>query len=94
VPNDGVFDIRMSDCKGKLDSVEIAESARKHGIADPDMIHAVTNAIVCKLQEYDEETRVLIIGPDRNAHMLEVVLVDEQIIHSDKLRPKFYKHLR
>lgn len=74
--------------------MDIEESARKHGIADADMLHAVENAIVRRLHEYDDEIRVLVIGPARNAQMLEVVLVDERIIHADKLRPKFYKHLR
>jgi hypothetical protein len=70
---------------------EVAASARKHGIAERDMLHAIDNAIRYAEQEYDGELRMLVIGPDRVGRLLEIVLVPadepQRIIHADILRP-------
>jgi GNAT superfamily N-acetyltransferase len=52
--------------------VEVHPAARRHGIADEDIEHAVTNAMVIEAQ--DEET-TLYLGPARNADLLEIVTV-------------------
>lgn len=74
--------------------MEIADSARRHGIADEDIRHAVRVPFRTVRQGED---RVLIIGPDRTARLLEVVVLDPEgepvIIHAAELRRKFYAYL-
>jgi N-acetylmuramic acid 6-phosphate (MurNAc-6-P) etherase len=73
--------------------VEIADNARKHGVADEDIEHAVRNAI----RVVDGSGRDLYIGADRTGRLLEVVVIDDDgqpvAIHAMALRPKFYEHL-
>jgi hypothetical protein len=74
--------------------VEIHPSARKHGIADDDIEHAVTHAMA--IDHIDDDTR-LYLGPARNAALLEVVTImrvqgAELAIHAMRMRPK-YRHL-
>jgi hypothetical protein len=73
-------------------------SARKHGIADDDIIHAFEEAIRYVEYEYDGEERLLIIGTDTAGRLLELVAVPAgeptRIIHADRLRAKFYHYLR
>lgn len=74
--------------------MQITDSARKHGIADADILHAVANPFRIIEQEYDGEIRTLVIGADHSARLLEIVIVDtDRIIHADVLRPKFYDYL-
>lgn len=74
--------------------MEIAESARKHGVADEDIGHAVQLALRVVSQEPD---RLLMIGPDRRGRLLEVVVIDPDAapvaIHAMTLRRKFYRYL-
>ena len=78
--------------------MEIRQSARRHGIDDADVHHAWVNAM--RLIEYDHEgeDRLLVIGPDRQGRMLELVAVPAgeptRVIHADRLRPKFHDYLR
>lgn len=51
---------------------EICRTARAHGIADADTLHAIGHALV--IVEQDDE-RDLYIGPDRAGNLLEVVTV-------------------
>ena len=78
--------------------MEIVQSARKHGVDDPDIVHAYENAIRIVEYEYNGEDRVLVIGADRTGRLLELVAVPvgepNRIIHADALRPKFYEYLR
>jgi hypothetical protein len=78
--------------------VEIADSARKHGIADADILHALDHAIWRGLQRYDEDERVIVIGPSRTGALLELVirpaLAPNTVIHADRAREKFLRHLR
>lgn len=68
--------------------VEIKESARKHGIADEDILHAVSNRMFVHL--LDEAT--IIVGPDRAGGLLEVGINRfEQIFHAMKARKKFLR---
>lgn len=73
--------------------MEIANSARKHGVADEDIEHAVRNAI----RVVSQGDRDLYIGADRTGRLLEVVTLDDDgqpvAIHAMALRPKFYEHL-
>ena len=74
------------------------ESALKHGIDEADIRHAWTNAMRLVEYEYGGEDRLLVIGPDQHGRMLELVAVPAgrptQIIHADRLRPKFFDYLR
>jgi N-acetylmuramic acid 6-phosphate (MurNAc-6-P) etherase len=73
--------------------VEIADNARKHGVADGDIEHAVRNAIGV----VNQGDRDLYIGADRNGRLLEVVVLDDDgqpvAIRAMALRPKFDEHL-
>jgi len=72
----------------------IHDSARKHGIADEDIRHAVEHALV----EFDlDDQRVLHLGFDRQARMLEVVVLSPEggepiAIHAMPIR-RSYLHL-
>ncbi|GAB3442540.1 hypothetical protein GCM10027517_19750 [Phycicoccus ginsengisoli] len=78
--------------------MEVAESALKHGIDEADIRHEWTNAIRLVEYEYGGEDRLLVIGPDQHGRMLELVAVPAgeptQIIHGDRLRPRFFDYLR
>ena len=78
--------------------MEVAPSARKHGVEDADVQHAWRNALRLVEYEYLGEDRLLVIGPDRHGRLLELVAVPAQaparIVHAHRLRPKFYDYLR
>ena len=77
--------------------MEVADSARKHGISDESIADAWENVIKLAEFEYEGEERLFVIGPDTAGNLLELVAVpaDEPIliIHADRLRPKFYDAL-
>lgn len=75
--------------------MEIHPSARKHGIADEDIEHAMRNALA--IYDQDEDTR-LSLGPARSADLLEIVTVvrddgSELAIHAMKMRPGYARLL-
>lgn len=75
--------------------VEIHSSARKHGVSDEDIRHAVENAM--SMDDQDDNTR-LYLGPARDADLLEVVTIvrddkSELVIHAMKMRPKYRRLL-
>lgn len=76
-----------------LHCVEIADNARKHGVAEEEIEHAVRNAV----RVVGQDDRDLYIGADRTGRLLEVVVLDDDgqpvAIHAMTLRPKFYEHL-
>jgi hypothetical protein len=82
--------------QGNLVVVEIADSARKHGVADEDIEHAVRNP----LRVVPGIGRDLIIGAGRSGQLLEVVVLDDDpeeeavVIHAMRLREKFHDYLR
>lgn len=84
------------NCIGETDVV-IDESARKHGVDDADILHAIRHPLRYIEQEYDGELRRLVIGADRAGRPLEIVVVPadepQRVIHADWLRPKFYEYL-
>jgi len=80
--------------------MEIRDSARRHGIADPDIQHVIDNAVAAGPVEtnVDQIDGVLYIGPDRRGRMLEVITVDdlddgEVVIHAMKLRNAYERYL-
>ena len=73
--------------------MEIADAARKHGVTDLDIEHAVRNAI----RVISQGERDLYMGADRTGRLLEVVVLDDDgqpvAIHAMALRPQFYEQL-
>jgi len=74
--------------------VEVADSARRHGVADEDIQAAVSVPLRLVRQGND---RVLVIGADTAGRLLEVVVLDPDgdpvAIHALPLPPKFYRFL-
>ena len=70
---------------------EIADSARRHGLSDDDILHAYRNPI--RVHSLDELE--MLVGADRSGRMLEVGVVidrDKQIdviVHAMPMRPRF-----
>ena len=81
-----------------LDAVEVAASARKHGIPDADILHAWRNVLRIAEQDYGGESRIIAVGPARNGALLELVIVpaDEpaRVIPADYARRSFLDRLR
>jgi hypothetical protein len=67
----------------------IAPSARKHGVSDDDMLHAVRNPVTAT---YHDDGFTMITGPDRAGNLLEIGTVDAAgdgglvIVHAMKAR--------
>lgn len=75
--------------------VEIHPSARKHGVSDDDIEHAMGHAMA--IDQQDDDTR-LYLGPARDAKLLEVVTIrrddgPELAIHAMKMRDKYRRLL-
>ena len=73
----------------------ILDSARRHGIADDDINHAIDNAMVWR----PEEDRFLYLGGDQAGMMLEVITMitedlDEIVIHAMPMRRRYEPMLR
>ncbi len=76
--------------------MEIHPSARRHGVADVDMLHAMEHALAVEDVGEDPD-RWLVIGPDRAGNLLEVVVLissesDALVIHAMAMRP-IYRRL-
>lgn len=76
-------------------SFEVYSSARKHGVADEDVEHAVRNAMA---MEGRGENRILWIGPAMSAELIEVITVRTEdgrniAIHAMPLRRKYERLL-
>jgi hypothetical protein len=77
--------------------VEIHPTAHRHGIADDDMLHAVEHSMLVDDIGEDPD-RWLVIGPDRAANLLELVVLitdegDVLIIHAMPLRAVYRRLL-
>ncbi len=75
--------------------MDIHWSARKHGVADEDIQHAVANALA--IDDQDDDTR-LDIGPARSTELLEVVTIirddaTELAIHAMTMRGRYQRLL-
>ena len=71
---------------------DIAPSARKHGIADDDMRHALRNPL---LVEDLDEGLTMFVGPGRDGTPLEVGVADSDagpvIVHAMRARPRYLR---
>lgn len=75
--------------------MEVHPSARKHGIGDEDIEHAMMNAMA--IDDQGDDTR-LYLGPATNAVLLEIVTIvrddgSELAIHAMKMRPGYRRLL-
>ena len=75
---------------------EIHGSARKHGITDDDIRHAINFALV--IADLGED-RLLHLGPDFAGNLLEIVTLVtatgvQLVIHAMRARPKYQSQLR
>ena len=76
--------------------VEIHRTARKHGIDDAAIRHAVDHALtIVDLEPDSDPPKVLAIGPDRAGNLLEIIWLElagdtELVIHAMRLRAAFY----
>lgn len=72
---------------------EILPTARKHGISDEDMLHALRNPI----GSFDLDEIMMAIGPSTSGQFLEVGFVSTNshilIIHAMFARQKFLRNL-
>jgi hypothetical protein len=74
--------------------VEVHRSARKHGVADADVRHAVAHHLHELELGEDAPWRVLYLGPDRAGNMLEIITIErhdgsELAIHALKMRWRY-----
>jgi hypothetical protein len=74
--------------------MRIGEPARKHGVADEDMLHASRHAI----REFIGDDVTMLVGPARDGSLLEIGVLDIDgqdavIVHAIPLRRRFYKYL-
>ena len=71
-----------------MDPVILA-SARKHGFADDDILHAYRNPI----RVFDLDDLIMLIGPDRSARLLEIGVAQAEsidfVVHAMVARPRF-----
>ena len=77
--------------------VEIHDSARKHGVADEDIVHAIDHALAIEDAGEDPD-RWLLIGPDTAGNLLEVVVLitaegTQIVIHAMPMRDKYARLL-
>ncbi len=77
--------------------MEIHASARRHGVEDEDIIHAVNHALAFEDVGEDPD-RWLLIGPDRAGNLLEVIVMTTReetaiAIHAMPMRPKYERLL-
>ncbi len=76
--------------------MDIYRSARKHGVADVDILHAVDHALGAAEQD---DGKVLYLGADRAGNMLEVIAIErddgtEIVIHAMRMRRLYEPLLR
>ncbi len=72
--------------------MEILASARKHGVSDDDIRHAVENSVVGGRSDNDSGF-LMLVGPDQAGNLLEVgVVVTDDIeyaIHAMRARLRY-----
>jgi hypothetical protein len=71
----------------------IVASARKHGVADADMLHALRNHVRAYAED---EGFTMVIGPARDARMLEVGFIESAdgdlvVVHAMSARQRFLR---
>lgn len=75
----------------------VRDSARKHGVSDEAMCHAIGQAMVVLTVDEGYRGRVVHLGPDAAGRLLEVVTVAttvsaQVIIHAMPIRRKFLRY--
>jgi len=79
--------------------LEIHPSAKRHGVANADIAHAVRNAVVvASIDPEADRPKELLIGPDRSGRLLEVIWIHRSanrwmLIHAMPLRRTFMGRL-
>lgn len=87
----GKLTCQATPWQGNLEPA-ILGSARKHGVADGDMIHAFNHPI-----RADDlaEGKTMLIGPDRAGNLLEIGVVNANsgplVIHAMRARSKYLR---
>jgi hypothetical protein len=70
--------------------VEVLGSARRHGLADDDILHAIGNAIA---SDPAHEDGIFFLGPDHAGQLLEVLARQTPdglvVFHAMPLTPKY-----
>jgi hypothetical protein len=74
--------------------MRVAQTARKHDIADEDMLHAARNGVA---QWRLDENFTMRVGPARDGDLLEVGVLgidtdDPVIVHAMRARPQYLPH--
>ena len=74
----------------------VLDSARKHGVSDEAMCHAIGQAMVVLTVDEGYRGRAMHLGPDAAGRLLEVVTVastvgTQVIIHAMPMRRKFLR---
>jgi len=73
-------------------AVEIRASARKHGISDDDIRHAIDNAVAA-ITRPEQPDFTMLIGPDPTARLLEVGVIEtddqDYVIHAMTARNQY-----
>lgn len=77
--------------------MEIHDSARKHGVADGDILHAIDHALAYEDAGEDPD-RWPLIGPDTAGNLLEVVVMipvegTQLAIHAMPIRDQYRRLL-
>ena len=86
------YDIRVA-------GVGINVSARRHGVADDDIRHAIVHAVHSDDIDPEPPVRRLHLGPDRSGNMLEVVTLHFDdggvlAIHAMKMTKQYWRLLK
>lgn len=82
-----------------MHELAIHDSARRHAVSDEDIRHAVRSALlVAAIDEHLAPHRSLVLGPDRAANMLELVVLrfddgHNLVIHAMPARRRYLQML-
>jgi hypothetical protein len=72
--------------------VEIRPSARKHGVSDDDIRHAINNAIAA-ITHPDQPDFTMLIGPQRSTGLIEIGVIEtddqDYVIHAMPARQMY-----
>jgi hypothetical protein len=72
--------------------VEVVGSALRHGVELEDIQHALVHALAVD-QVGEDPDRYLVLGPDRSANLLELIVLDRPhgpaVIHAMPMRPQY-----
>ena len=64
----------------------VPAQSRKHGIAEPDMLHALRHPLATRRLDPDDGlARTLLLGADRAGNLL-----GDSLIHAMRLRPRYH----